>query len=339
MSVRNRVTMIVIAALALATAACNFGGDATTATSAVLPATMTPDTSQTQTGVVSNPSPEGPTQMPICTPPACPSGQSIICQQAQGCPLGCGVVCGAPSATPATGPTATTFTVPNAPAANAEFEGIAFHFEPGLTPEWKVEIVPNEPNPAGAPESWLLPSHYAFTFAKYPVSNTYQPPRILVFPIKNFEGYNQPGLDEINLMKQVLAEKPASFDPNRGIPVIPIFNAAQVFRTHVVYMAFQNGTGMRFVTQYDQYPPPINNAELFYTYQGVTNDGLYYVAAFFPVSHPSLPADASNPDPIVGSDFNSYLAGVQATLDAAADSSFTPDLRVLDQMMQSLTVK
>ncbi|MEO8354588.1 MAG: hypothetical protein ABI621_01610 [Chloroflexota bacterium] len=36
---------------------------------------------------------------------------------------------------------------------------------------------------------------------------------------------------------------------------------------------FQNGRGIRFLTQYAQYPAPINNHELFYHFQGLTNDG------------------------------------------------------------------
>jgi hypothetical protein len=110
----------------------------------------------------------------------------------------------------------------------------------------------------------------------------------------------------------------------------------------VSYLDFQNGTGVRFLTQMGQAYYPINNRDLFYTFQGMTHDGKYYVAAILPVSHPSLPADGSE---IPGDDFNTfadnfetYAAEVAAQLDAEAADSFAPSIVLLDEMMQSLKV-
>ena len=108
------------------------------------------------------------------------------------------------------------------------------------------------------------------------------------------------------------------------------------------YFDFRNGTGVRFVTQMGQAYYPINNRDLFYTFQGMTYDGVYYVAAILPLSHPSLPADGSE---IPGGDFDAfadnfetYAAEVAAQLDAEAAGSFTPSITMLDEMMQSLEV-
>jgi hypothetical protein len=87
---------------------------------------------------------------------------------------------------------------------------------------------------------------------------------------------------------------------------------------------------------------PINNDELIYTYQGLTSDGKYYVAAVLPVNHPSLPADGQvtgNEPPAFTDDFTAYLASVVAALNPEAASSFTPDLTQLDAMMSSLEVQ
>ena len=43
--------------------------------------------------------------------------------------------------------------------------------------------------------------------------------------------------------------------------------------SQVQYLDFKNGTGVRYLTQFDQGILPINNYELVYTYQGLTSDG------------------------------------------------------------------
>ena len=101
------------------------------------------------------------------------------------------------------------------------------------------------------------------------------------------------------------------------------------------YVDFQNGSGVRFVTQYAQARVTLNNYEMFYTYQGLTSDGAYYVAAILPVSHPTLAAEAESIDEV---EFGTYLDETVARLDAQAGASFTPDLGLLDALFRSLEV-
>lgn len=126
------------------------------------------------------------------------------------------------------------------------------------------------------------------------------------------------------------------------MPFLPLYNAQQVMHTHLQYLDFQNGQGLRYLTQYDQAFIPINNYELIYTYQGLTSDGKYYVAAVLPVHHPSLPEDATvtgNEPPEFTSDFPTYLQNVVASLNPQAANTFTPDLTQLDAMMSSLEIR
>jgi hypothetical protein len=87
---------------------------------------------------------------------------------------------------------------------------------------------------------------------------------------------------------------------------------------------------------------PINNYELIYTDQGLTDDGKYYVAAVLPVNNPSLPADGNvtgNEPPEFTSDFPTYLTNVVQALNPQAANTFTPDLTQLDALMSSLEIK
>ncbi len=279
----------------------------------------------------------------VCTPPACAPGEVYACPSGD-CPGGCGTVC-ATAAAPATDePTpGLPFVPPDSPPANARFEGVSFHFDLDLVSQWQAAIVPADDPASGAPEAWLIPSHYLFTFPDYPVTGSIQTPRIMIFPMDNWEGYNETGLERIGELRTLLQEQPGLAEREDEIPVVPIFNAAQVFHTNTAYLSFQNGTGVRFVTYYAQDVSPIVNAGAFYTFQGLTLDGAYLVAAFLPIRHPGLAEDYND---IPGGDYDAfannylnYVAGIEEMLNRSAPADFTPDLALLDALIQSLRVE
>jgi len=125
------------------------------------------------------------------------------------------------------------------------------------------------------------------------------------------------------------------------MPFLPLFNAMQVMHAQVQYMDFKNGSGVRFLTEFDQAPLPINNHELIYTFQGLTSDGKYYVAAILPVTNPGLPANEQVNDEMAAkmSDFPAYMKETVAWLEQQPAASFTPDLAALDKLIQSMEVK
>jgi hypothetical protein len=111
---------------------------------------------------------------------------------------------------------------------------------------------------------------------------------------------------------------------------------------HIQYLDFRNGQGLRYLTEYGNGISPIHNAGLIYTYQGITGDGKYYVAAVLPVNHPSLPADATvtgNEPPSFQSDYPQYKMDIAQSLNVQAPATFTPDLTRLDAMLSSLKIE
>jgi hypothetical protein len=136
------------------------------------------------------------------------------------------------------------------------------------------------------------------------------------------------------------------------LPAVPFFNAQQVFASHIQLISFQNGKGVRLLTQYAQYPASANNTDLFYQFQGLTNhpDGSYYIVAILPVRHPAL-AETSDPAAVLpfggipfpamgdpNADFPGYYRAVSALLDSSTPDVFTPRLDMLDYMIQSMQV-
>jgi len=130
-------------------------------------------------------------------------------------------------------------------------------------------------------------------------------------------------------------------DPLDGgsLRVPDMFNAGQLYFSNPKAMRFQNGYGARWLSQYGQAYFPVGKPNLFYTFQGFTNDGLYYVSIILPVNHPSLPAtDQVSMDDAFYEHFPTYAAEIRALLEEQSDNSFMPSLVLLDQLVTSLLV-
>ena len=129
-----------------------------------------------------------------------------------------------------------------------------------------------------------------------------------------------------------------------NITLLPAFNAGQVFYSQAAVIQFQNGRGIRYLTEYAQYTAPINNHDLFYTFQGLTADGQYWVSAILPVSNPMLPANGDNPPTgqsweDFSNSYESYLADITAQLNAQGPGSFAPTITMLDVIINSIVIQ
>jgi hypothetical protein len=109
-----------------------------------------------------------------------------------------------------------------------------------------------------------------------------------------------------------------------------------MIQSQMEYWAFESGMGVRYLTQFSQAEVAVNNHELIYTFQGLSNDGDFYIAAILPVSHPDLPTDGSA---LPNGDWEMYLNQMEQQIDTYAASSFQPDLSVLDQLIASLKIE
>ncbi len=255
--------------------------------------------------------------------------------------------CSAPTATPAA-TTVPTVVIPEPTAANPEPTAVPTQAPVELSGELAVDLngigqsISSETiaavNASSNEPFWMiLPEHSISTLTGYPISNHLLKPQIFVYPVAELTAANE-GAGKIAADLDALLK---SQQPGENLPFMPLFNAQQVLHSQVSFLDFKNGKGVRFVTQFDQAPLPINNHELIYTFQGLTNDGKYYVAAVLPVNLASLPAD----EKVTGdatefmSGFQKYLDDTVTMLDGQAASAFTPDLGKLDAMMQSIEIK
>ncbi|TFH38101.1 MAG: hypothetical protein E4G99_00455 [Anaerolineales bacterium] len=223
------------------------------------------------------------------------------------------------------------------PAPDVSFQGVSFSY-----PAFENFGADGTVLQAESGEAWFsLPERVVFSLDDYPIEGAFHEPQILVMRTDDLLEVNSEIALALDELKGALVAQARNIE---RVPfVMPGFNAAQMITTQVVYLPFEGGQGVRFVTQYGQAAWPINNHDLFYAFQGLTDDGVYLVTAVLPVTHPSLPADGES---AIGEDYEAFIAGFEAalvetkaSLDAQAPDSFAPGLLALDAMMGSLQVE
>jgi hypothetical protein len=257
----------------------------------------------------------------------------------------------AATATPTAVPAPTETPPPSAtPVPAASFNGVEVALDPALASGISGHVEPASGTSEGVDPWGIHPAYTQLDLIGYDSQNTYFQPHIAVYPVAGLEGMSPQAAQVVQALRELLAARPAASEGS--IPLLPIFNAAQMLRAQVQYVDFQNGSGVRFLTQYDQAYLPINNHELFYTFQGLTADGACYVSAILPVAASFLPED-ENPETVppegglafpawTAPDFEAqalaYLEAMTQKLDEAPGGEFTPDPAALDAMIRSLQV-
>jgi hypothetical protein len=231
-----------------------------------------------------------------------------------------------------------------------DYLGIRFSADPSLANSIWPEVKPDTPLPEipEGPSYWLaIPEHLCFTFANPGLSlsrrrmgfNLAPEAQILVFPLTELVEINPLVQTQIETLRNLLAERGAA--PSGELPLLPLTNSAQVFHAQVKYLNFGQIQGLRFISQHSQDPHPIMlSPELFYTFQGFTNDGGYYVAAFFPLTTAALPDEIEMDDwEAFHAHYDTYLSETTAVLDQLQSKEFTPGLTLLDAVVTSLRVE
>ena len=194
------------------------------------------------------------------------------------------------------------------------------------------------------------PGHLQVSLSDYYVlQGKFHQPQIYVYPAIDYAVLVPGAFESMHRLRNIMsAVVPSTPDQ---LPAVPFFNAAQVFASNIQTVSFQNGSGLRFLTEYAQYPAPVNNQELVYHFQGFSNDGEYYIVAIFPITVPVLAetGDAGSPLPSSGILYPSfddpdpealqkYYVDVANLLNTTSPEAFTPSISQLDALIQSMWV-
>jgi hypothetical protein len=173
--------------------------------------------------------------------------------------------------------------------------------------------------------------------------------QLLIYPVEAYlDVYREAEVDEVSqrieTLQALLQDRPNPIDGE--IPVLPGFgDAQQDLAAQIKYLDFDGGSGVRFLTHYGVGVVPITDHSTFYTFQGLTDDGNYYIAYYHPASTELLPGDFEAIGDLIededafAENFETYLQEIGDQLDAAETADFTPDLTNLDAMLESLQIQ
>ncbi len=203
-----------------------------------------------------------------------------------------------------------------------------------------------------APDGYYTASNApAFTrviLKDYPVlsSDDFYKPEVRIYPAAEYTAMSLWAAETLKRLQNVLAN-PSSPLENDILPNVAFMgSAAQNYAAQVKILPFQNGNGVRMISHYAQYPAPISQNESFYHYEGLTQDGKYYVVVEMPLILPiysdgnnpgengiTYPADRNNPAEMVA-----YYKSMTNLLNSAGQETFKPTLAQLDALVQSIIV-
>ena len=212
---------------------------------------------------------------------------------------------------------------------------ISFIIPNGVANDAASALNTNVEYPYINPSSGDMPQHITITLDLYAVSGAVYNPQIMVFRAAEYAQYSERTASTISSLQ--------SLQYVDGQPLPEALTADFISQIHAVN--FKNGYGVRYLTQVFQNFNPVNNQELFYYYQGITDDGQYFVQATLPINTTYLSADGNPNTPLPADgipfnmdDFPGYLNAVNQKLNSTETFNFNPYLDALDEMIQSIQI-
>ena len=240
------------------------------------------------------------------------------------------------------GPNGLTLTrTPSGQTNTAEYGSVKIAFDAQLAQSAQGETLTAVPVTEGPALGGATPAAIRFLFDGAKAESYFNPhlAQVLVYKADDWTQLDPSTAKAVADLKTLLATKPVSI--TAPIPVLPPIPPSQMFHAQTQYLDFQNGTGIGFVTTYRLDVGPITADSIFYTFQGLTNDGKYYVSVFHPVSTTLLPATAA----MSGSQYEefaknweTYLTTLTAQLDELIPAAYTPDLTLIQELVKSIAV-
>jgi hypothetical protein len=196
----------------------------------------------------------------------------------------------------------------------------------------------------------VAPEHIQINLEGYILDGKLLQPSIYVYPAQTYAQLQERGsaAHSLDQLRAVLAQP--SMVNVKELPFVPFFNVPQLLAAQVKVIPFQHGRGVRMVTEYAMGLAIINNYELIYHFEGLTEDEQYYIIAILPVTAPGLPEDGQ-PGSLIPSggipapDFNDmnanwlgYYGDARQMLQGLDPSAYNPNLNLLDALIESLTL-
>ena len=242
-------------------------------------------------------------------------------------------------------------------------QNISLSYDPILAPWVAVQTVPALPASDQILFSESHPAYAQIRFLGIQGGKPYELPllladsrvaQVMVFQTADFPGFGDDNPQGFVHQTQTLQDllqrgvKPSlcarPMRRDRALPFLPWVNAQQTFCSQPQLIEFSGGKGIRYLTQYSQGPNPVLDQQVFYTFQGLTEDGKFYVSVLYPVQTGIFPAEPPpcpqcgepNYDPFP--ELTAMLTKQLQQLHMQPAEQFTPPLTLLDDMIKSIRI-
>ncbi|NJO83968.1 MAG: hypothetical protein HC828_15050 [Blastochloris sp.] len=105
------------------------------------------------------------------------------------------------------------------------------------------------------------------------------------------------------------------------------------------YLSLAQGEGVRYIEAFAADDAPLLGDDLQYVFQGIIDDGRYFLAAAFPVATQALPPRATFDFAVLApANYAAYLDETRERLTASRWRSSRPDLALLDMLIESIVI-
>ncbi len=225
---------------------------------------------------------------------------------------------------------------------------ISFMIPAGLASGATGEVVTAQGTSLDSNGAATSPAYTRFVLQAYPViapaPMDYYKAEVRVYPVAEYTQVNSWAATVLQRLQDVLANPTAPLK-NATLPY-PVYRGqtAQLYAAQARLLPFQNGTGVRMISSYAQFPAPVGKLESIYHYEGLTRDGKYFVQVDLPIILPVY-ADETNPGEYGityqrqdWSLMDPYYQAVTDLLDSASPTGFNPMLTQLDALVQSINI-
>ncbi|HPR34592.1 MAG TPA: hypothetical protein PKY64_02880 [Anaerolineaceae bacterium] len=197
-------------------------------------------------------------------------------------------------------------------------------------------VLADDPNQGWS--EFALPARRMVSFTGYAISDHFHNPVIYVYDFDKLIQGGAFGSTMAATLQGLLTDPEFDLQAEGSLPFLPPFNAAQVFHVLEQRLDSDHNSGIRYLTLYSQALVGVVNYDIFYTYQGISKDGRYYIAAILPINSTLLSNDQLTQAELetIAIDYEAYLSSMTDMIRGDNGASLSPTLAALDAMMMSL---
>lgn len=235
--------------------------------------------------------------------------------------------------------------------SSVAFDGVGFSFSHTLGRSVNILRVPAGSS-GETQEGEASPAHIVFSLYRSQAEGRRVPRpwdvpgTVNVYRSTALEGYPI-ATRQLTTLQRLLAERPdpatleaSDVDAPPSVPYLPIPEAGQPIVARVAYIDTPELSGVAYVTGFRQDVSPFARDDFWYTFQGLSADGQWYVAVNWVIRAGMFPRTLTERDyqraGSSASRWSRYIRRSVATLDAAAPTEFRPSLDTLDALVRSI---